>query len=132
VIPVFLFSLFHDGHVETAANAGWKPEGHPLRVLLYFNKAHFLEPLDPALYGRRLRGLVAEPLDEFFHAGVLFLLESFLPSEFFKPPFTLVEVLREIALVDGNLSQREFRDGGADRIEKPPVVGDGHDSPPKT
>ena len=101
-----------------------KREVDALALGRHLDRHDLVEHLDPALHLRRLRRLIAEPIDERAHPRDLVVLLLLRLAQPFHLRFALDEIARVRADVVGDRPQRQVRDARDDRVEEEPIVRD--------
>ena len=109
-----------------ALRRGRKLEVNLLPLGRHLEALDFVEHLDAALDLRRLGRLIPEAIDEFFDALNVFVLAPFRFAQALEIGFALLEILRVVGVVLGDLAQRQVGDVRDDGIEEVAVVRD-HD-----
>ncbi len=109
-------------HRPTALGAGREREVDALPFGRHLDRHHLLQQLDPALHLRRLRRLVAEPVDEHFDARHFLILLALHRPQPVEHRVALFDVFAVVADVVGQLAQVEIGDAGDDGVEEVAVV----------
>ena len=93
----------------------------------HFDRHHLLQQLDAALHLGRLRGLIAEPVDEHLDAADLLVLLVLGLPQGFDALVVLEQVAAVVRVVVRQRAERQVSDAGDDGVEKEPVVRDEDD-----
>ena len=126
-IPVGLGEAADGEDLLAAPGALGEADRHGLSAPLLPDEVELLQLLQAALDLARLRGLVAEALDEFADPLDLRPLELHLLFQGLAAPLLLAQVVGVVPLVDRDRPVGELGDHGDDLVQKDAVVGDGDD-----
>ena len=119
---VGLAHVLHLEHGASALRADREVEMNLLPLCRHLDGHHLLEHLDPTLHLRRLRRLVAKPVDEHLDARHLLVLLALRLAHLFDARFVGHEVIAVVAHVVGERPKREVGDARHHRVQKETVV----------
>ncbi len=119
-----LRACFSSRTVRPLFTQSGKAEVNPLALGRNLDRHHLIEQLDAALHLRRLRGLVAEAIDEHLDARDFLVLLPLRIPESFEHGVAQLDILAVVADVVGELPQMNVGDPRHDRIEEVAIVRD--------